>query len=341
MRTISGIPRLTIGLPVFNGEQYLAESLDALLGQTYEDYVLVISDNASTDHTAEICRSYLKQDSRIRYLRQPHNIGAAPNHNLLARECRTELFKWASADDLYARDLLKHCVATLDEYPGAVLAHSWTAAIDGADRLTQALPYPLTTDSASAPERFRSLLFGAAGDGLGGDADDDYGVIRADDFYGVMRTDVLRRVRPHDSYYYADRTFMAEIVLQGPFQQTPEWLYFRRDHPDRAQHSHPTVRSRCANLDPRRASRLRHPATRLLGEYVLGYAGAIRRAPLSAAERRECRRHLRRWLRRHAGPLVQRTLSRSAPPPISAMLAAPSTDISIDAIVAGRERGRS
>lgn len=335
------MPRLTIGLPVFNGEQYLAESLDALLGQSYEDYVLVISDNASTDRTAEICRRYLKQDSRIRYVRQPHNIGAAPNHNFLARHCGTELFKWASADDLYARDLLERCVAALDEHPGVVLAHSWTAAIDGADRLTQALPYPLTTDSASAPERFRSLLFGAGGDGLGGALDDDYGVIRADDFYGVIRTDVLHRVRPHDSYYYADRTFMAEIVLQGPFHQTPEWLYFRRDHPDRAQHSYPTVRSRCANLDPRRASHVRHPVARLLGEYVLGYAGAIRRAPMSAAERRECRRHLRRWLRSHAVPLVRRMAQRSVPPPISSMLAAPSTEISIDTIVAGRERGLS
>lgn len=338
---MSEMPRLTIGLPVFNGERYLAESLDALLGQSYEDYVLVISDNASTDGTAAICRRYLKQDSRIRYVRQPRNIGAALNHNFLARECHTELFKWASADDLYARDLLERCVATLDEHPEVVLAHSWTAAVDGASRLTQALPYPLTTDSASAPERFHSLLFGAGCEGLGGEVVDGDGVIRADDFYGVIRTDVLHRVRPHDSYYYADRTFMAEIVLQGPFHQTPEWLYFRRDHPERAQHAYPTVRSRCVNLDPRRASRVRHPAVRLLAEYVLGYASAIRRAPLSAAEQWECRRHLLRWLRTHAIPQLRRMARRDIPPPISAMLAAPATDISIDEIVAGRERGVS
>ena len=74
-------PRLSIGLPVYNGEEYLAESLDALLGQTYEDFELVISDNASTDGTQEICREYAARDSRIRYLRLPRNIGAAPNHN--------------------------------------------------------------------------------------------------------------------------------------------------------------------------------------------------------------------------------------------------------------------
>src|ERR1700730_635676 len=114
-------PRLTVGLPVYNGESYLAESLDALLGQSYEDFELIISDNASTDGTADICRGYAKQDSRIRYIRQPHHIGLAPNHNFVAEQGRGEFFKWAAADDLYARDLLKCCVDALDEYPHVVL----------------------------------------------------------------------------------------------------------------------------------------------------------------------------------------------------------------------------
>ena len=76
-------PRLTIGLPVYNGEKYIAESLDALLGQSYTDFELIISDNASTDSTGDICRQYEKQDSRVRYVRQPQNIGLAPNHNFV------------------------------------------------------------------------------------------------------------------------------------------------------------------------------------------------------------------------------------------------------------------
>ena len=80
---MNAVPRLSIGLPVYNGENYLAESLDALLGQSYEDFELIISDNASTDGTADICRRYGKQDSRIRYIRQPRNIGLAPNHNVV------------------------------------------------------------------------------------------------------------------------------------------------------------------------------------------------------------------------------------------------------------------
>jgi len=108
-------PRLSIGLPVYNGEEYLAESFDALLGQTYEDFELVVSDNASTDGTEAICRKYAAQDSRIRYLRLPRNIGATPNHNHVFAESRGELFKWASHDDLYGRDLLRLCVEALDE----------------------------------------------------------------------------------------------------------------------------------------------------------------------------------------------------------------------------------
>src|SRR5882762_8329729 len=98
---MTGVPRLSLGLPVYNGEEYLAESLDALLGQSYGDFELVISDNASADGTEEICRQYADKDSRIRYVRQPKNIGATPNHNYLFEVCRTELFKWVSHDDLY------------------------------------------------------------------------------------------------------------------------------------------------------------------------------------------------------------------------------------------------
>lgn len=136
----SGEARLSIGLPVYNGERYLAESLDALLGQTYKDFELIISDNASTDGTAGICREYARQDPRIRYVRQTKNIGAAPNHNFVLSEAKGELFKWAAADDLYARDLLERCIAALDEHPDFVLADSWTAAISDSGTSSKRCP---------------------------------------------------------------------------------------------------------------------------------------------------------------------------------------------------------
>jgi hypothetical protein len=105
-----------------------------------------------------------------------------------------------------------------------------------------------------------------------------------------------------ESYHHADHTIVAEIGLHGPFYQVPDWLYFRRDHPDRAERACPTMRSRCVNMDPRRASRLRHPAVRLYGEYVWGYIAAIRRAPLSPADRRECYSYLAQWFASRARP---------------------------------------
>ncbi len=261
-------PRLSIGLPVYNGEEYLAESLEALLGQTYEDFELVISDNASTDGTEDICRRYAKQDPRIRYIRLPRNIGAAPNHNHVFTECRGELFKWASHDDLYARDLLKRCVEALDERPDVILAHSDQAVIDGDGKVTVPYAYTLATGSPHAPERFRSLLFEPGGD----------------DFYGVMRADVLRRVKPHDSYHHADRTFVAEITLHGPFHQVPELLYFRRDHPTRAERANPSqARPLCQSRPaPGRTAAPDTPAARRvrLGFRVGGPTGAaVRRRP--------------------------------------------------------------
>ena len=210
----------------------------------------------------------------------------APNHNFTVEQARGELFKWASHDDLYARDLLKCCVDALDEYPQVVLAHSWTAMIDGSGTITEKVEYPLATASLRAPERFRSALFADGGD--------DYG--------GVIRTAMLRRTPLHGSYHHADRTVMTEVALYGPFYQVPDWLYFRRDHPERAERACPTMRSRCANMDPRRADRLRHPVARLYGEYVWAYVAMIRRAPLSAADRRECYRYLAQWAASRALP---------------------------------------
>ncbi|MGW8761652.1 glycosyltransferase family 2 protein [Streptomyces sp. NPDC055815] len=311
-------PRLTIGLPVYNGEEYLAESLDALLGQTYEDFELVISDNASTDGTQEISRAYTAKDSRVRYVRLPRNVGATPNHNRVFAECRTELFKWASHDDLYARDLLRRCVEALDEHPDVILAHADQAVIDEDGRVKVPYEYGLATASPHAPVRFRSMLFEPGGD----------------DFYGVIRTDVLRRVKPLDSYHHADRTFVCEIGLHGRFHQVPELLYFRRDHPTRAERANPSKRSRCVNLDPRRAGAL-HPTPRLLAEYVWGFIDAIRRAPLSAADRRACYRHLVEWATSRARPSAGERVEDRAPVDPARLT------LSVDDLVAGREGGRA
>jgi len=269
-------PRLTIGLPVHNGENYLAEALDDLLGQTFTDFELIVSDNASTDGTREICEKYAANDNRIRYLRQPRNIGAAPNHNAVVQAARGELFKWAAHDDLFAPELVAKCVRALDEHPEAVLAHSFTAIVDERGRVLQNYDYTLVTDSPDPAERFRSLMFTEGGD----------------DFYGVVRTRVMRRIAPHDSYHNAGRKLVGELALHGTFVQVPEVLFFRREHPGRGDNLG-SVQRVCANLDPRRTGQ---STARLFAGYLGGYVTAVRRAPLSASERRRCYGVLANWL---------------------------------------------
>ena len=183
----------------------------------------------------------------------------------------------------------QRCVDALDEHPEVVLAHSWEAAIDAPGNVTQSLDYPLATDSPRAPERFRSILFGSSGLFESSDPEvhglvrvDNRGILRACDEYGVIRADVLRQVAPLGSYHHSDRIVICEIALHGPFHITPDWLYFRRDYPDRTYNTSPNLRARCAILDPARANRLRHPTVRLVAEYFWGYVAAIRHAPLSA-----------------------------------------------------------
>lgn len=315
-------PRLTVGLPVYNGERHLRECLDSVLGQSYEDFELIISDNASSDGTADICREYEKMDSRVVYVRQPVNMGRVPNHNFLITEASGALFKWVAADDLYARDLLKRSIEVLDERPEVVLVHSRSAMLDDGGAVTEFVKYPVDSESARAPDRFHSMLF----DGWG------------DDSYGVIRTDVLRRTPLHGSYHYADRTFSIELALHGPFYQVPEWLFFRREAPDRVR----TVRVRCAYLDPRRADRIRHPVARLYGEYLFAYVAMLQRAPLSDAERRECYGHLARWALNRCGPVARRIVRRESlrlPADRSTWAAPP--EIVIQNLVVGQDRRTS
>ncbi len=314
--SLSSEPRLTIGLPVYNGEQFLSEALDAILKQTYEDFELIVSDNASTDGTANICRRYAERDSRIRYIRQERNIGLVPNHIFVMEQATGEFFKWASHDDLYARDLLARCVEALDRDPDAVLAHSWSAMIDGSRSVTGTFGHRVAMDSPRAPDRFRSVLV---------DGCHDYE-------YGVIRTGALRRMTRQGSYHHADRTFNAELALYGRFHLVPDWLYFRREHPGRPPQ---TVRDRCVIFDPRRADRLRHPVVRLYGEYLWAYIPAIRQAPLSTADRRECYAHLAHWFASRALPVAGRTLRRE---PLREDPLSGAPLIAVDTVVAGRDR---
>lgn len=214
----TGKPRVSIGLPVFNGEKYLKEALDSILAQTYSDFELIISDNASTDCTQQICREYATKDSRIRYYCNENNLGAPKNFNRVFELSSSEYFKWAAYDDLLAPEYLEKCVDVLDKNPSIVLCHSKTGCIDEHGTLIGTYHHNLKIDSWKPHERFGDLIL------TGNQA--------WPNIFGVTRANSLKMTQLHGSYIGADRNLLAEISLIGRIFEIPEQLFFRRDHPE-------------------------------------------------------------------------------------------------------------
>src|SRR5215467_6020398 len=124
-------PKVSIGLPVYNGENYVANAIMRLLAQTFHDFELVISDNASADRTREICLSFAQQDKRIRYHRNETNIGLAANHNRTFELSTGQYFKWAAHDDDFPPTMLGTFVSAFDRAPADTsLVYSYCEYID-------------------------------------------------------------------------------------------------------------------------------------------------------------------------------------------------------------------
>jgi glycosyltransferase involved in cell wall biosynthesis len=207
-------PQLTIGLPVYNGERMLPEAVASLLAQTFEDFELVISDNASTDGTEEVCREFAEQDPRVRYERSPANRGSAWNHNHLVDQARGRYFKWAAHDDVYDPELLRRCIQVLDADPSVVLCHSLVDDIDIDGNVVHKHEYVFRSSDPRPTVRFRDLLMMSGGH----------------DLYGVVRTDVLRSTPPIGSFHhYSERPKICAIALHGRFHQITEYLFHHRE----------------------------------------------------------------------------------------------------------------
>lgn len=104
------MPKITVGMPVYNGERYVEESIKSVLAHTFDHFELLISDNGSTDRTAEICQDNASMDSRISLIRNEQNIGASANYNTLVQKATAPYFRWSNADDLLAPTLHGHFI---------------------------------------------------------------------------------------------------------------------------------------------------------------------------------------------------------------------------------------
>lgn len=211
-------PKLSIGLPVYNGEKYLSEAIDNLLSQTFTDFELIICDNASTDRTAEICHEYARRDRRIIYHRNETNIGCAQNFNRVLEYACGEYFKWASYDDLHAPNFLEECIQVLDNDPSIILCHTRTNFIDTEGKVFGQYNIHIPADSWSVTERFRSLLV----------------IHLCYQCYGVIRSKALMNSPRMGSHAAADAIFLLRLALQGRFYEIPKYLFIVRSHPQQS-----------------------------------------------------------------------------------------------------------
>jgi glycosyltransferase involved in cell wall biosynthesis len=261
-------PRVSVGLPVFNGEKYLPAAMTSILGQTVEDLELVVCDNASTDRTAEICAEFAARDPRVRVYRNDRNLGAAPNYTLAFLRARAKYFKWAACDDICAPTYLARCIAELDQDPTLVLCHTATVEIDSAGAEVRRYEHPMRLESRCPHERLRDLI-----------------VVRHPSVlvFGVARRSVLAKTSLIGSYVSADRVLLAELALHGRLRELPDPLFFRRVHTDNSIWL--DKRTQLAGwYDTRLSARRRMPHWRVVAEI----AGAVGRAPLSPRESLLC-----------------------------------------------------
>lgn len=208
-------PKVSIGMPVFNGEPFIFEAIDSILGQTYTDFELIISDNASNDKTEEICREYSAKDERVRYYRNESNIGAPQNYNRTFNLASGRYFRWANADDVAEVQLLEKCVQVLEQRPDVVLCYGKTRIIDQDGQVTEDYDDNLDLQDAKASERY--IRF-----------NESVGLTNV--IYGLMRSEKMARTALFGNYIAADVNFMAELCLYGKFVEIPEVLFYRRMH---------------------------------------------------------------------------------------------------------------
>src|ERR1700758_3668274 len=154
---MSSTPLLTIGMPVYNGERFLAKALDCYQRQSFTDFQILLSDNASTDRTEEIGRDYAGRDKRIRYHRNSCNIGAGGNYLRVYQLATSKYYKSAAHDDFCEPGFLSDCIEALESDPGLVVAFTKTRVVDADGHFLENYECPLRTDSNDPVVRFADL----------------------------------------------------------------------------------------------------------------------------------------------------------------------------------------
>jgi len=211
---------LSIGMPVYNGEKYLIQALDSLLTQSFKDFELIISDNASTDNTAEICKRYLEKDNRIKYYRNKVNIGGVANFNNLINYATAPYFMWAAYDDMWEPSYISKLINIMESDKSIVLAFSVIDSIDEDGKQIRVYPKILKLSSSETifKRLFKFIMFEES-DG------------KANLIYGIMRLDRLKEIGGFNKTlgeFAADDLSLFSMLFKGNFCIIDELLFHKR-----------------------------------------------------------------------------------------------------------------
>jgi len=284
-------PLVSIGVPVRNGERFLALQLESLLAQDFRDLEIVISDNASTDATQEICRQYAARDNRIRYHRTEENRGLAWNHNRTFELAQGRYFKWAAYDDEHEPTYISKSVAVLDADPTVICCHSATVVIDEEGEVHEHWPARELTASPRPHVRLNEMLRPHP----------------VDMMYGLMRVDALARTGLHRAFPESDHALLAELALLGRLVEVPEPLFRRRLHTENGDAALPDTRALWRDFTGAQGAARAVPGWPLNREMLR----IVARSGTRGIERMLCWRALAIWFFRKPPRLAVRSAERA------------------------------
>ncbi len=204
---------MSIGIPVYNGAQFIACAIESVLAQDFEDFELIISDNASTDDTFEICQEYAEKDSRIQLTRNETNLGAAPNLNKVANLARGEYFKWLAHDDWLAPNFVSKCMAVVEQDPSVVMCYPQTKFYFMDGTFDQHYKCNVDASSHNGATRFLSIMRELHENWI---------------IFGVMRREALMKTGLYPAILGGDRILMVELAMQGRLIEIPDYLQYAR-----------------------------------------------------------------------------------------------------------------
>jgi glycosyltransferase involved in cell wall biosynthesis len=216
-------PRVSIGMPVYNEERYIGEALDSLLSQSVKNFELIISDNASTDRTGEICLAYAAKDSRVRYYRTETNVGSIANFNRVFQLSNADYFFFASGHDLWHESFIARCLEILEHDPSVVLCYPATRWIEPDGGLGDVITGWWGTSFIDTRRMARTTRFLTVLWGLGGYCYPSGGIMRSD---ALKRTDLMIKTLGPDVL------MIHELALLGAFVELPEPLLYARKPSD-------------------------------------------------------------------------------------------------------------